>query len=108
MNWKWLRHAFAIEPPGPAEPTPAERAIVERVCAEVVRRRMTAPALLFLESCRPLNFVGGQALQFFAPLLSAITYGENPTRFAAFLERRGSIEYLCRRIQELDTADESP
>jgi hypothetical protein len=100
MNW--FRHAFALDPPGPAAPTEAERPIVDRVCREVVRRRMTVPAIAFLEMSRPLNFVAANAIHFFSPLLSVLVTGDEHRRFAEFLERRGSIDHLCRRIEELD------
>ena len=100
MNW--LRHAFAIDPPGPAEPDDDQRQIVDRLCAEVVRRHMTVPALAFLEMSRPLNSVAAAAMQFLSPLISAVVTGPEYKRFAEFLDRRGSIEYLCRRIEELE------
>jgi hypothetical protein len=98
MNW--FRHAFALDPPGPAEPTEAERPIVDRLCREIVRRHLTQPALLFLEMSRPLNFLAANALHFFSPILSALLTGDEPKRFAEFLERRGSIDFLGRRIEQ--------
>ena len=103
MNWQWLRHAFAIEPPGPAEPTTAQQAAVDKICLEINRRGMSTPALAFLETFRPLNLIAAQSMQFFSPLLSTITDSRVHTEFAAFLERRGSIEHICRRIEELET-----
>jgi hypothetical protein len=103
MNW--FRHAFALDPPGPAEPTEAERPIVDRLCLEVVRRRLTVPAIAFLEMSRPLNFLAANAIHFFAPLFSVLGTGDEHRRFAEFLERRGSIDHLCRRIEELDRND---
>lgn len=58
----WLKHAFAVDPPGPAEPTPAQRAAVDRVCFEITKRHLSTPALLFLETFRPLNYLGSQVL----------------------------------------------
>ena len=91
----WLRHAFAVDPPGPAEPTDAERPVVDRVCAEISRRRMTTPALLLLESSRPLGFLASQAMHLFTPALSVLTDTGEYERFAAFLSRRGSIDWIC-------------
>ncbi len=99
---EWLKHAFAVEHPGPFEPTEAQRPVVERVCGEVVRRGLTTPAIMALEMSRPLNFVGSQALHFFSPLISALTDAQGHKQFAEFLEHRGSIEYLCRRMEQLD------
>ena len=99
---RWLTHAFAVDPPGPAEPTPEQRAVADSVCREIVRRHLTTPALMFLEMSRPLNFVGAQALHFFAPFLSAVTSADGHKHFATLLEQRGSVDYLCRRIEELE------
>ena len=98
----WLRHAFAVDD-GPLEPTPPQQAIAERLCREVVRRHLTTPALAFLEMSRPMNFLGAQAIHFFSPLLSALSDAQGHRHFAEFLEHRGSIEYLCRKIEELET-----
>jgi hypothetical protein len=99
MNW--FRHAFALDPPGPIEPTEEERAIVERLCRIVVARRMNVPALAFLEMSRPFNRVAAQVLYFFQPVASLALTGDDYNRFARFLERSGSIDYLCRRIEDL-------
>lgn len=99
---RWLAHAFAVEPEGPAEPTDAERPVVERVCRTIVRRRMTTPALMLLEMARPLNYLGAQTLHFFGPVATAVVDREGYRHFAAFLERRGSVDYLCRQIEALE------
>ena len=59
-NMNWIRHAFALDPPGPAEPTEAERPIVDRLCREVVRRRLTVPATRFFGDVAAAQFRGGQ------------------------------------------------
>lgn len=99
MNW--LKHAFAVDKPGPAEPTPEQQPIVETVCAEIVRRHLATPALLFLEMSRPLNNLGAQALHFLTPFLSVLTAADAPAHLADFLEQRGAIDYICRRIEHL-------
>lgn len=99
---RWLKHAFAVEADAPAEPNAAQRAIVERLCAEVVRRQMTTPALAFLEMSRPLNYLGAQTMHFFGPLVTAIANADSYRELAAFLEQRASIDYICRRIEALE------
>jgi len=105
---QWLKHAFALDPPGPAEPTEQQRAVVEAICSEIVRRRLVTPSLVFLEMARPLNFIGAQTLHFLSPFLSVLTErGANADahkHLAAFLECRGSIDYICGRIEELEAA----
>lgn len=100
MNW--LKHAFAVDPPGLSEPTAPQRAVVERVCTEIVRRHLSAPSLLFLETFRPLNYLGSQVLHFLQPIVSAILEVDGYQHFTEFLEKRGSIDYICSRIEDLE------
>jgi hypothetical protein len=98
-----LRHAFAVERSGPAEPTPEERAALEPLIAEVRKRGLVGPAVLFLESVAPLNNVGAQALHFMQPIATAVL---DPVRYATlakYLERRGSVAWVVGELQR-DTA----
>ena len=99
---QWLKHAFAVDAPGTAEPTMEQRGAADAVCREIVRRRLTTPALLFLEMSRPLNYLGAQALHFFAPFVSVLTTGDGHRHFARFLEQRGSVDFLCARLEQLE------
>jgi hypothetical protein len=103
---KWLRHAFAVDAPGPAEPSEAQRAVVEGVCVQIVKRHLSTPAIAFLEMSRPMNFVGAQTMHFFQPFVAALANVEEYRHFAEFLEQRGSIGYICRRIEALEVAAE--
>lgn len=98
-----LRNAFAVDRPGSATPTARQTELVDKVCRVVVRRRMVTPALMTLEMCRPLNFVAAQAMHFFRPIVSVVLDGPSIAEFATFLEHRGSVEYLCRRLEHWDT-----
>lgn len=104
----WLRRAFALDPPGAAQPTAAEREIVERLAAAIVRRGMSGPALLLLESSRPLNFLGSQLLLFLGPMADLVLRGPGHRVFQQFLERRGSVEYICQRIEALNAERTNP
>ena len=99
-----LKHAFAVEDPDDFAPTERERLAAEKVCEEVVRRRMTMPASMLLEMSRPLNYLGAQALHFFTPFASVLVDGKSWEDFASFVERRGSVEYLIRTIEDCEAA----
>jgi hypothetical protein len=102
---RWLRHAFAVDPPGPAAPTAEQQPAVDWFCRQIAMRRLTTPALIALEMSRPLNFIAAQTMQFFSPGVWAVVRQqthENYLHFAAFLERRGSVEYLARRIEHFE------
>ena len=93
-----LRHAFAIRPEdGPL--TPEEQALLEKVATTVVARRMAGPALLFLESAGPMNFLGSQALNFLAPILDLACDAREIEQAARLLERRDAIPRLIELIE---------
>ena len=93
-----LRHAFALTPEG--EPlTTEEQALLEKVAATVVNRKMAGPAVLFLESAGPLNFLGSQALHFLTPLLDLACDAREIEQTACLLERRDTIPRLIELIE---------
>jgi hypothetical protein len=69
-----------------------------------VRHRMTVPAILFLESVKPLSFLSSQALYFFEPMVRAFFSLPDYDRVAALLERRESLESLLVRIEAKEEA----
>ncbi len=99
---KWLKHAFATDPPGPAKPDETQRALLEKLCREVVRRRLTTPVLLMLESSRPLNYVSAQLLHYLQPIVSILADTANYQKLTAFLEQRGSIDYVYQRLEAIE------
>lgn len=95
----WLKHAFAVDAPGPAEPTVHQAEVIDRVCRAIVARRLTIPAVVALETARPLNYVTAQAAVFLEPVVASVVSAEGYREFAKFLERRGAVEYIVRRIE---------
>ena len=98
--WSWLKHAFAVESAEGCEPNERQRQICDLLVSEVSRRGLITPALLLLETSKPLNYIGAQLLHFWEPILSAVCNQQSCREFAQFLERPGAIEYLCRRLEE--------
>ena len=93
-----IRHAFAVEPEG--QPlSPEDLALLERVAATVVERGMATPAMLFLESVGPMNFLGSQALHFFTPILEVVFPQRDVERVALLLERRDTLSRLVAMIE---------
>lgn len=103
-----------IRPPDPAaegpmqsaeareEPAPDDAALLHRVAREVVRRHLVTPAILFLESAKPLNFVASQLLVFLDPILRLFLTLPDYGRLARLLERRESIEWLIVAIERAE------
>jgi len=74
-------------------------ALLDKVAGFVVKRRMETPAILFLESMHPLNFIGSQVMVFLQPILTSFFSIREYERLAAVLERRESIGLLIERIE---------
>ena len=78
-------------------------ALFDRIADRVVQLRMATPAILFLESVRPLNYIGSQAMIFFAPLVHAVFSLREYDLIQEALEHREAISYLLDLIEEKDT-----
>ena len=80
---------------------PAEEAqLLDELADAVARRKLTPAAVFFLESVKPLGWLGSQLLLFFRPIVSVIWH--DPIRWdraQKILEKRGAIELLLRRLE---------
>ena len=77
-----------------------DEGMLDELADAIVRRHLATPALFFLESMRPLSFVGSQMMVFLRPMINAIW--SDPRRWdqlQAVLEQRGSVEELARRLE---------
>jgi len=90
-----------------AEPlAEADRALLERLARRVVELRLETPALLTLETARPLSLLAGQAMLFFEPFAQALFSFPDYRRVAALVERREALEELSRMIERATDARE--
>jgi hypothetical protein len=74
-------------------------ALLDRVAVRVAELHLEVPAILTLESVRPLSFVASQAMVFFQPLVQALLRLPDYQRFAALAERRDALEALAELIE---------
>ena len=81
-----------------------QREIMDRLAGKIVERRLAAPAILFLESIKPLSFLGNQALIFFQPIVQSIVNFKSYDEIAGILEDRQNLEYLLSKIEALEGA----
>ena len=99
----WLTHAFAVPKAADFAASDREIEVLDTVAARVVKHGLATPAILFLESVRPLNFIGSQAMAFFEPLIRGVFSGwDGYTDFYKIMERRGSVECLMDRIEKAE------
>jgi len=86
------------KPAIPAE----EDAVLEKTAKKVVKWRMAVPAILFLESVKPLNYIGAQAMVFFEPLVQTVFNFRDYDVFRTAMERRENVEGLLQKIEKYD------
>lgn len=81
-----------------------ERAVelIEKVSLFIVKKRMAAPAIMTIESLRPLSRLGSQLMYFIAPFAELIFNPREYQEFAALLEDQDNVKLLIDRIDELD------
>ena len=93
-----LRHAFAV-PPESQPLTIEDVHLLERIAETIIKRRMTAPATMFLESMGPMNFLGSQALHFLTPIIDCAFNVKEVEQVARLLESRDTITRLVTLIE---------
>ncbi len=84
-------------------PVEDEDAALEEIAQRVVREGMGAAAIVFLESSKPISFLGGQAALVATPLLGSFIDPLRLERYADLFSRRDFIERLIQRIEELES-----
>tara|TARA_B100000073_G_scaffold196783_2_gene162968 strand:- start:1490 stop:1819 length:330 start_codon:yes stop_codon:yes gene_type:complete len=97
-----FKHAFAIGKTEPFIPSESQKIVVEKVCREIVKRHATLPAVVMLETFRPLNYLGSQVMHFFQPIISSILTADGYLDFTTLLENRESVDYIINKLKKID------
>lgn len=108
----WLKNAFATSDPN-FEYSDEDEELLERMAKWVSERGLSTPAILFLESFRPLGYLGGQAMVMAEPIVD-MSFASFPglvkktfsmkdyNRFIQLLERREVVEKIIDKITRLE------
>ena len=80
--------------------------LLDRFARKIVERRLATPAILFLESVKPLSFLGNQTMVFFQPIVQSIFTFKSYDDVMTLLEDRENVEHLLRRIEELEAEEQ--
>lgn len=103
MSFRDVFRAGGEPPPDPNEKlTDEEHKALEKLAAKVVEWKMSTPAVLFLESMKPLNWIGSQAMVFFDPFVQALFSFVDYRTLQRTLEKRESMEVMIQKIEKLD------
>ena len=104
MNFKSWFDSRATAPKEVEPLTEREAAILDKIAKKVVEWKMTTPAILALESVKPLNYIGAQAMVFFEPFVQTLFNFADYDTFREMMERRETVERLLLKIEEVDAA----
>ena len=83
--------------------TPEQEQMLDKIAQTIVRRGMSVPAVLFMETLKPLNFIGSQALVFFGPVIESLFPKNGVYDFAELMEDRDNVDRLLLKIEELES-----
>jgi hypothetical protein len=73
--------------------------MIDKIAAEVLKRRLETVAIMFLESIKPITYIGSQlAIVFVGPFLSV--FGDFGINYIKFFENRQNVEKLLKKIEE--------
>ncbi|UCE44167.1 MAG: hypothetical protein JSV57_01360 [Candidatus Bathyarchaeota archaeon] len=82
----------------------SERAeyLIEKLAKWIVNHRLETPAIMFLESVKPLSFIGSQMwLMYGVPMLGIVVDERQTSEFGLLFENRGNVEALIQKIEKL-------
>ena len=79
--------------------TQEQQALLDEIATAICRRDLAAPAVLLLESFRPLNFVGSQLMHGLGPMVSLFVEPARWTQMAEALEHRETLGLLVEKIE---------
>lgn len=75
---------------------------MDRVSQEIVDRGLGVPALWFLDSVKPLSFLGSQAMVFFQPLLNMLGGNSTYSAFREILANRSQTEIFLDTLERAE------
>jgi len=99
MKWWKNESGYNEILPEDIDPEEAEE-ILRKFADEIVKRRLTTPAIFILESSLPLNFIGSQSMIALEPFVHAIFNMPNYHKFALLIESDENVKKLITMIED--------
>jgi len=84
------------------ELTEEEFEVLDKVAKKVVQWRMAVPAIMTLETAKPLSFIGSQVMVFFEPIIKSLFAMKYYDIFQQLMEDRENVERLLQLIEKHD------
>jgi hypothetical protein len=93
--------------PRPASLTSEDDQLLCELAGKIHDKGLSAPALLWLESLRPVSFLGSQVMHFLNPFVEMLVPAVTWQRLAGILEERAHLERLLRHVEAMASAADS-
>ena len=75
--------------------------LIDNLANWVISHKLETPAILFLESVKPLSFIGSQLwLMYGVPMLGIVMDEHETSEYGLLFEDRENLEALIRKIEE--------
>jgi len=98
-----FKDAFALHTEGEKPKLTEKQAeLLDKLAQKVVGYKMTVPAIMFLETVKPLSYVGSQTMVFFEPMVKAVFNVAEYDEIRILMEDRRNVEELLVRIEKFD------
>ena len=94
-----LRYAFGIGYAPPAL-TDEDKGAIMRIADSICRRRMEVPAIMALESLRPMNFLASQVMVMLQPFIGVFTDDTFFVLCQTAFEKRESVGFLIDYLED--------
>jgi hypothetical protein len=76
--------------------------LIDKLANWVIGHKLETPAVLFLESLKPLSFIGSQMwLMYIVPALGVVLDERETSEYGLLFEDRENLEALIRKIETL-------
>jgi hypothetical protein len=79
-----------------------KKILINKIAQKVIDYRLAPVAIVFLESSKPISFLGNQFLIFMQPFYRALFAYREYEEITAMLEDRNNIEALICEIERLE------
>ncbi|MBI5030550.1 MAG: hypothetical protein HZB51_08480 [Chloroflexi bacterium] len=81
--------------------------LIDRFAQRIVETGMTAPAILFLESFKPVSFLGAQLFWFSEPFLNLVINPTDLHDFTVLIQDEAGTEALLERLESFQQNNSS-
>lgn len=85
-----------------------EDELLQKAADQIRKRKLEAPAILFLESHKPLSYVGSQAATVYAPFLVPFLGYDFVHNYSKLFAKRENVEKLITLIEQAPPKEATP